>query len=73
VYVISKQLTINVFGVCAKGCIQDPKRHVSNSLALQTLKIYRIAIANSTTYQWNVKNLGLPYFVRYPTIISMIY
>jgi hypothetical protein len=34
VYVISKQLTINVFGVCAKGCIQDPKGQVSNSLAL---------------------------------------
>jgi hypothetical protein len=26
VYVISKQLTINVFGVCAEGYVEDPKR-----------------------------------------------
>ncbi len=73
VYVISKHLTINVFGVCAKGCIQDPQGQVSNSLALQTLESYKIIITNSIISHWNVKSSGLPYFVRYPTIISMNY
>jgi len=29
--------------------------------------------ANFITDQWNVKSLGLPYFVKYPTIIYVIY
>jgi hypothetical protein len=34
VYVISKQLIVHVFGVCAKGYVEEPKRHVSKSLAV---------------------------------------
>jgi hypothetical protein len=34
VYVISKQLIIDVFGVCAKGYLEDPKGQVSNTIAL---------------------------------------
>jgi hypothetical protein len=34
VYVISKQLIMDVFGVCAKGYIEKLKGQVSKSLAL---------------------------------------
>jgi hypothetical protein len=34
VYVISKQLIINVFGVCAKGYVKDPKGQVNNIITL---------------------------------------
>jgi hypothetical protein len=33
-YVISKQLIVDVFGVCAKGYIEDSKGQVSKSLVL---------------------------------------
>jgi hypothetical protein len=49
VYVISKQLIIDVFKVCAKGFIEDPKGKVSNSLAVQTLQSCRFALTNSST------------------------
>jgi hypothetical protein len=32
VYVISKQLIIDVFGACIKGYVEDLKRHVSKPL-----------------------------------------
>jgi hypothetical protein len=73
VYVISKQLVVFVFGVCVEGYVEDPKRQVSKSLAIQALQSYRLALANFFTNQWNAKSLGLPYFVRYPAIISVIY
>jgi hypothetical protein len=34
VYVISKQLIIDVFGVCAEGYVEDLKGQVSKSLAI---------------------------------------
>jgi hypothetical protein len=34
VYVISKQLIIDVFGVCVEGYVEDLKGHVSKSLAV---------------------------------------
>jgi hypothetical protein len=34
VYVINKQLIVNVFGVCAKGYVEDLKGHINKSLAL---------------------------------------
>jgi len=34
VYVISKELIIDVFGVCAKGYVEDLKGQVSKSLAV---------------------------------------
>jgi hypothetical protein len=37
VYVISKQLIVDVFGVCAKGYIEKPKGQVSKSLVVQAL------------------------------------
>jgi hypothetical protein len=37
VYVISKQLNVNFFGVCAEGYVEDSKGHVKKSLALQAL------------------------------------
>jgi hypothetical protein len=37
VYVISKQLIVDVFGVCAKGYVEELKGHVSKSLAIQAL------------------------------------
>jgi hypothetical protein len=71
VYVINKQLIINVFGVCAKGYVKELKGQVNKSLAVQALQSCKLAPANSSIDQWNAKSLGLPYFVRYPTIISI--
>jgi len=73
VYVISKQLIVDVFEVCAKGYVKKPKGQVSKSLIVQALQNCRFAPTNSSVDQWNAKSLGLPYFVRYPTIISIIY
>ncbi len=73
VYVISKQLIVDVFGVCAEGYIEDPKRHVSKSQVVHALQSCRLALASFYAHQRNAKSLGLPYSVRYPTIISVIY
>ncbi len=37
VYVINKQLTVDVFGVCAEGYVEESKGHVSESLIVQAL------------------------------------
>jgi hypothetical protein len=66
VYVISKQLIINVFGVCAKEYVEEPKRHVNKSLTIHSLYSCRLALTNSSIDQWNAKSLGLPYSIRYP-------
>jgi hypothetical protein len=34
VYVINKQLIIDVFGVCAKRYVEDPKRQVNKAITL---------------------------------------
>jgi hypothetical protein len=34
VHVTSKQLTVDVFGVCAEGYVEDRRGHVSKSLAV---------------------------------------
>ncbi len=34
VYVLSKQLIVDVFGVCAEGYVEKPKRHVNKSLII---------------------------------------
>jgi len=73
VYVINKQLIIDAFGVCVEGYVEEPKGQVTKSLVVQALQSCRLAFVNSSTNQWNAKNLGLPYSVRYPTIISIIY
>jgi hypothetical protein len=73
VYVISKQLIVDVFGVCVDGYVKEPKGQVRKSLAVQALQSCRLAPTNSSTDQWNIKSLGFPYFVKYPTIISVIY
>jgi len=51
VYLISKQLIIDVFGVCEKGYIEKPKGQVSKSLAIQALQSCRLAPTNSSTNQ----------------------
>ncbi len=48
---------------CVEGYVEESKRQVSKSLAVQTLQSCRLALANSSIDQWNVKSLGLPYFV----------
>jgi hypothetical protein len=72
-YVINKQLIINVFGTCPDEYVEELKRQVNKSLIVQTLHSYRLALANSSTNQWNTNSLGLPYFVRYPTTIPIVY
>jgi hypothetical protein len=37
VYVIIKQLIVDVFGMCAKGYVKEPKGQVNESLTVQTL------------------------------------
>ncbi len=73
VYVINKEPIVDVFGVCGEGCVEESKGHVSMSLTIQTLQSCRFAPTNSSVDQWNAKSLGLPYSVRYPTIIFIIY
>ncbi len=73
VYVISKQLIVDVFGVCVEGYVNDPKGQASKSLTVQALQSYRLTPTNSSTYQWNAKCLGFPYFVRYLVIMYVIY
>ncbi len=34
VYVINKQLIVDVFGICPQGYVEDLKGHVNKSLAL---------------------------------------
>ncbi len=68
VYVINKQLIVDVFRVCADGYIKEPKGQVS-----QALQGCGLALANFSTYQWNTKSLVLPSYIRYLTIISIIY
>ncbi len=72
-YVINKQLIIDVFGVCAKGYVEELKGQVSKSLVVQALQSCRLAPTNSFGDQWNANNLGLPYSIRYLAIISIIY
>jgi hypothetical protein len=73
IYAISKQLIVDVFGVCAEGYVRDPKRQVNKTITLHALQSCRIETMNSTRDLWNVKSLGLPYLVRYLAIIFMIY
>jgi hypothetical protein len=58
---------------CVEGCVEELKGRVSKSLAVHALHSYRFALANSSANQWNAKSLCLPYFVKYPAIISIIY
>jgi hypothetical protein len=73
VYVINKQCIVDVFGVCAEGYVKNLKGQVSKIITKQALQSYGIEPTNSIGDKWNVKSLGLPYSMRYPTIISMIY
>jgi len=40
---------------------------------MQALQSCRLAPTNSFANQWNAKSVGLPYIVRYPAIISIVY
>ncbi len=68
VYVISKQLIVDVFGVCVEGYVEKPKGQVNKSLAIQALHNCKLTPAMFSTDQWNAKSMGLPYSVRYPTL-----
>ncbi len=66
-------MIIDVFGVCVEGYVENLKGQVGKIVALQALHSCRSTPTNSTRDQWNAKNLGWPYSVKYPTMISMIY
>jgi hypothetical protein len=53
--------------------VEDPKGQVGKTITLQASQSYKIAPTNFAKDQWNAKSLGLPYSVRYPTIIFIIY
>jgi hypothetical protein len=65
--------TLDVFGVCMGGYEEEQKGQVSKSLAVHALQSCKLACTNSFANQWNAENLGLPYSIRYPPIISIIY
>jgi hypothetical protein len=46
VYVIKRQLTINVFGMCVDGYVEESKGHVNKSLVVQALWSCRFAPTN---------------------------
>jgi hypothetical protein len=50
VYVINKQLIIDVFGVCTKGYVEELKGHVNKSLVVQALQSCKLTPANFSTY-----------------------
>jgi hypothetical protein len=60
VYVINKQLIIDVSRECAKGYVKELNGQVSKSLVVQALHNYRLAFSNSSTNQWNAKSFNLP-------------
>jgi hypothetical protein len=66
-------MIINVFGMCVEGYVEKSKGQVNKSLAVHALQSCKLALANSSTYQWNAKSMGLPYSVKYPAIISIVY
>jgi hypothetical protein len=65
VYVINKQLIVDVFGVCVEGYVEELKGQISKSLVVLALQSYRFPPTNSSANQWNAKSLGLPYFIQY--------
>jgi hypothetical protein len=51
VYVINKQLIVDVFRVCVEGYVEEPKGHVSKSLAVHALQSCRLTPTNSSLDQ----------------------
>ncbi len=62
---------------CAERKVYNEKiqftQTVTKSLVVQALQRCRLPFANSFVDQWNAKSLGLPYSIRYFTIIFIIY
>jgi hypothetical protein len=73
VYVISKQLIIDVFRVCVEGYVQELKRLVNNSLIVHALKVVDLHLQILLQINGMQKNLGLPYSIRYHATIFVIY
>jgi hypothetical protein len=51
VYVICKQLIVNIFGMCVDGYIEELKGQVGKSLVVQALRSCRLTPTNSSAYQ----------------------
>jgi len=66
-------LIVDIFGICVEKYLEDRKGHVSKSLTVHELQSCRLAFANSFADQWNAKSMGLPYSIKYPAIISIVY
>jgi hypothetical protein len=49
VYIVNTQLIVDVFEVCAKGYVEEPKGQVSKSLVVQALQNCRLTPANFST------------------------
>jgi len=49
------------------------KGQVNKSLVVQALQNCKLALAIFFANQRNIKNLGMPYSIKYPAIISIIY
>jgi hypothetical protein len=52
--------------------VEDPKGQVSKTVTLQALLSCKITPTNFAKDQWNAQSLGLPYSVRYSTIVFII-
>ncbi len=70
VYVISKQLIVDVFGVCVERYVEESKGQVSKSLVVQALQSCRLAPTNSSVDQWKFKSA---IFCQIFCIIFIIY
>ncbi len=44
-YVINKQLIVDVFGMCVEGYVEEPKGLINKSLAIQALQSCTLALA----------------------------
>ncbi len=72
-YVISKQLVADAFGVYYSGYVEDCKRQVTKKLTKDLLFKHDIKPPYTNIDQWNVKKCKLPINVKYHVVISMIY
>lgn len=71
-YVINKQIMTNAFGVCQSGYIKDSKGQM-NKMVVELLFSHDIKPPYTNADQWNVKKRKIPYNIKYPVVIFVVY
>ncbi len=72
-YVINKQMMVDAFSVCQAMCIEDPKGQVNKLVIGELLYDHGIKPPNTNANQWNGKKFKMPFNIRYPTMIFVVY